>query len=59
MSDDKAARPMVGAERRGPVGIVTIDRPERRYFERLFDTEDQKDGMRAFLEKRKLVYRGR
>lgn len=32
---------------------------ERRYFERLFDTKDQKEGMRAFLEKRKPVYRGR
>lgn len=32
---------------------------ERRLFERLFDTQDQKEGMRAFLEKRKPVYRGR
>ena len=32
---------------------------ERRLFERLFDTEDQKEGMRAFLEKRKPVYQGR
>jgi len=32
---------------------------ERRAFERLFDTHDQKEGMRAFLEKRTPVYQGR
>lgn len=32
---------------------------ERRLFERLFDTEDQKEGMRAFLEKRSALYQGR
>ncbi|HEU5102255.1 MAG TPA: enoyl-CoA hydratase-related protein [Roseiflexaceae bacterium] len=32
---------------------------ERRNFYMLFDTEDQKEGMRAFLEKRKPDYRGR
>ena len=32
---------------------------ERRTFEALFATEDQKEGMRAFLEKRKPVWRGR
>ena len=32
---------------------------ERRLFERLFDSQDQKEGMRAFLEKRKAVYAGR
>ena len=32
---------------------------ERRLFERLFDSADQKEGMRAFLEKRSPAYRGR
>jgi len=32
---------------------------ERRAFMLLFDTQDQKEGMRAFLEKRKPAFRGR
>jgi len=28
-------------------------------FERLFDTQDQQEGMRAFLEKRPPIYQGR
>jgi len=32
---------------------------ERKAFQLLFDTEDQKEGMRAFLEKRKPAFRGR
>jgi enoyl-CoA hydratase/carnithine racemase len=32
---------------------------ERRLFERLFDTQDQEEGMRAFLEKRAPIYQGR
>lgn len=31
---------------------------ERSHFVQLFDTQDQKEGMTAFLEKRKPVYRG-
>lgn len=32
---------------------------ERRLFERLFDSDDQKEGMRAFLDKRKPRFMGR
>ena len=32
---------------------------ERKAFELLFDTEDQKEGMAAFLEKRKPEYKGK
>jgi enoyl-CoA hydratase len=32
---------------------------ERKAFQILFDSQDQKEGMRAFLEKRPPEYRGR
>jgi enoyl-CoA hydratase/carnithine racemase len=32
---------------------------ERRAFNMLFDTHDQKEGMAAFLEKRKPVFKGK
>jgi enoyl-CoA hydratase/carnithine racemase len=32
---------------------------ERRLFERLFDSQDQKEGMRAFMEKRQATWQGR
>jgi enoyl-CoA hydratase/carnithine racemase len=41
------------------IAVLCIDRPERKAFQLLFDTEDQKEGMRAFLEKRKPAFRGR
>ena len=43
----------------GDVPIDTALALERRYFERLFDSQDQKEGMRAFLEKRPARYQGR
>jgi enoyl-CoA hydratase/carnithine racemase len=43
----------------GDVPVETALALERRYFERLFDSEDQKEGMRAFLEKRAPRYEGR
>jgi enoyl-CoA hydratase/carnithine racemase len=32
---------------------------ERKAFQLLFDTRDQKEGMRAFLEKRRPTYEGK
>jgi len=32
---------------------------ERHAFQMLFSTEDQKEGMRAFVEKRRPSYKGR
>jgi enoyl-CoA hydratase len=43
----------------GDVGFETALSLERRYFERLFDSDDQKEGMQAFLEKRAPIYRGK
>jgi enoyl-CoA hydratase/carnithine racemase len=42
----------------GDVPLETALSLERRLFERLFDSSDQKEGMQAFLEKRRPVYRG-
>ncbi len=43
----------------GDASIETALAMERRLFERLFDSRDQQEGMRAFLEKRTAVYQGR
>jgi enoyl-CoA hydratase/carnithine racemase len=32
---------------------------EQKYFYLLFGTDDQKEGMEAFIEKRKAVWKGR
>lgn len=41
------------------VPLETALQLERKAFQLLFDSEDQKEGMNAFLEKRKPVYHGR
>jgi enoyl-CoA hydratase len=43
----------------GDAGLEAGLAMERRAFERLFDSDDQKEGMRAFIEKRPPVFRGR
>lgn len=53
----RAVKEMVKAGQNLPLdGALAL---ERKAFQLLFDTEDQKEGMRAFLEKRKPAYRGR
>jgi enoyl-CoA hydratase/carnithine racemase len=39
--------------------LTTALAHERRLFERLFDSHDQKEGMRALLDKRKPRFEGR
>ncbi|SEL58352.1 short chain enoyl-CoA hydratase [Pseudoxanthomonas sp. GM95] len=43
----------------GDVPLETALSLERRLFERLFDTADQREGMRAFMEKRPAAFEGR
>jgi enoyl-CoA hydratase len=40
-------------------GLTEGVRFERRLFQAMFATEDQKEGMTAFIEKRKPVFRNR
>ena len=46
---------MAGADASLATGLLL----ERRAFESLFDTEDQKEGMRAFAERRAPQFTGR
>jgi enoyl-CoA hydratase len=60
-----AAMPPIAIRQIKEVMLAGADAPletglmlERKAFQMLFDSQDQKEGMRAFLEKRKPVYRG-
>nr|WP_298689780.1 enoyl-CoA hydratase-related protein [uncultured Dongia sp.] len=60
-----AAMPPIAIRQIKEVMLAGADAPletalmlERKAFQMLFDSEDQKEGMQAFLEKRKPVYRG-
>jgi enoyl-CoA hydratase/carnithine racemase len=61
-----AAMPPVAVRRIKEAVLTGADLPldsalrlERRSFELMFSTQDQKEGMAAFLEKRPPVFRGR
>jgi enoyl-CoA hydratase/carnithine racemase len=61
-----AAQPPIAARRIKELVAVGADLPldaalllERQAFELMFDTEDQKEGMRAFIEKRTPTFQGR
>ena len=66
MATKIAAMPPIAVAQIKEVLIAGQDAPletalmlERKAFQILFDSKDQKEGMRAFLEKRKPVYEGR
>lgn len=65
-ADTIAAMPPLSARRIKEVVLAGADTSlatgimlERRAFDTLFDTEDQKEGARAFLEKRKPAFKGK
>ena len=64
--DDLAAKPPLAVRLAKEAVLKAFDAPlsdglaaERKSFYFLFATEDQKEGMHAFLEKRKGVFKGR
>lgn len=61
-----AALPPLAIRQTKEVVLAGADSPldagltlERKAFDILFDTEDQKEGMRAFIEKRKPIFKGK
>jgi enoyl-CoA hydratase/carnithine racemase len=66
MAESIAKLPPVALEQIKEVALMAEDVPlhaglalERKSFQLLFDTEDQKEGMQAFIEKRKPNYQGK
>lgn len=66
MAQQMAKLPPIALEQIKEVVLLSEDVPlnaglalERKAFQLLFDTQDQKEGMSAFLEKRKPVYQGK
>ncbi|TEA77903.1 enoyl-CoA hydratase-related protein [Allopusillimonas ginsengisoli] len=65
IADTIARRPAIAVRLTKEVALAGADAPlatglmlERRAFETLFDTQDQKEGMRAFLERRAANFKG-
>jgi enoyl-CoA hydratase len=66
MAQQIARLPPIALEQIKEVVLLSEDIPlnaglalERKAFQLLFDTQDQKEGMSAFLEKRKPIYQGK
>ena len=66
MAEGLAKMPPIALEQIKEVALLAEDVPlnagltlERKSFQMLFSSEDQKEGMQAFIEKRKPNYQGR
>ncbi len=66
LADEIAARPPLAVQAAKRAILAAAEKPlseslqiERRLFYSLFETQDQKEGMRAFIEKRQPVFSGR
>lgn len=66
MAEGLAKLPPIALEQIKEVALLAEDVPlnaglslERKSFQMLFSSEDQKEGMQAFIEKRKPNYQGR